>query len=327
MGGRSSASEKNYIPDDVEFQTKPEIAIDLIDRAVRTGIKVAVWTFDELYGRDHKFLDALSERGEAFVAEIPSDMRLWTNKPRVVRKAKRGVGRGRPTKVPYVSKQRPPCKVCNLATYSEKFTQQSWQRYRIKDTERGPEVCEVKWLLVWRQSEGGFPSRQQTLIVTRNVRTGEMKYFLSNQVIGRRRVTLRQLLRVAFGRWAIEACFRVSKEELGLDHFEVRGWQCIHRHYYLTGLSSLLCARIRTSLEKGSPERLSVEQVRRALNCYLFNHNLPPDLLNEAFEKELEDQAYYQRRNATAKRSHTKTRIALYASLGIDVERIKSCIL
>lgn len=280
-----------------------------------------------MYGRDRKFLDALNERGEAFVAEIPSDTRLWTSKPRVVRKTKGRAGRGRPTNVPHVSKRRPPCEVRNLLKHSEKFKKQPWQRYRIKDTERGPEVWEVKWLRVWRQTEGKLPSTQQTLIVARNVRTEEVKYFLSNQVVGRCGVTLRWLLRVAFGRWSIEACFRVSKEELGLDHFEVRGWRCIHRHYYLTGLSSLLCCRIRMSLDKDSPGRLTVEQVRRALNCYLANHHLPPDSRDEAFRKELEDQAYYQTRNATARKSHTKTRIKLYASLGIDVDRIKSCIL
>jgi SRSO17 transposase len=88
-------------------------------------------------------------------------------------------------------------------------------------------------------------SRQHTLIVARNVRTGEIKYFLCNRVIGRAGVTLRWLLSVAFGRWAIEACFRAAKEELGMDHYEVRGWRCIHRHYYLAGLSYLFCSRLR----------------------------------------------------------------------------------
>jgi len=46
-----------YIPDDIEFQTKQQIALDLIDRALGNGIQVAAWTFDELYGRDSKFPD------------------------------------------------------------------------------------------------------------------------------------------------------------------------------------------------------------------------------------------------------------------------------
>ena len=47
-------------------------------------------------------------------------------------------------------------------------------------------------------------------MVACNVRTGEMKFFLPNRVVGRGGVTLRWLLRVAFSRWTIEACFRVE---------------------------------------------------------------------------------------------------------------------
>jgi len=186
---------------------------------------------------------------------------------------------------------------------------------------------EVKWLRVRRKASDEFPSPLHLLIVTRNVRTGEMKFFLSNRVVGRDGVTLRWLLRVAFGRWSIEACFRVSKEELGMDHFEVRGWRCIHRHYYVTGLSSLLCNRIRQSLDPDQNETLTIEQVRRSLNTWLQHHAHPRLVRHAAFEKELADQTYYQQRNAQATQSHTKTRIAYYHQLGIDVERIKSCLI
>ena len=79
--------------------------------------------------------------------------------------------------------------------------------------------------------------------VARNVLTGEMKYFLSNRVPGERGVTLRRLLCVAFCRWSVESCFREAKEERGLDHYEVRGWRCVHRHFYVTQLKSpILCS-------------------------------------------------------------------------------------
>jgi SRSO17 transposase len=297
----------------------------LIDHALSNGIEVSAWTFDELYGRDSKFLDALDKQEQAYVAEIPCDTRVWTAKPKVVRKAPTKTGKGS-KKTPRVARKPPACEVRNLVKYSSRFHEQSWQRYRIKDTEKGPEIWEVKWLRVWRKTEDKLPSKQQTLIVARNVRTGEMKFFLSNQVVGREGVTLRWLLRVAFGRWAIEACFRVAKEELGMDHFEVRGWRCIHRHYYVTGLSNLLCSRIRQSLDKDQTGELTVEQVRRSVNAYLAHHRLPPLLRDEAFEKELADQQYYQQRSTQTKKSHTKTRIKFYLKLGIDVDKIKSCI-
>jgi hypothetical protein len=70
-------------------------------------------------------------------------------------------------------------------------------------------------------------------------------------------------------------------------------------------------------------EHLTMEQVRRAMNAWL---EAAAKQQAEQFEQELIKQRYYQRRNAQARRSHTKTRKARLQSLGIDAERIKSCV-
>ena len=118
--------------------------------------------------------------------------------------------------------------------------------------------------MFWRNANGQTADPAAHALVCRNVLTGEVKYFLSNQVIGRGGTTLRWLLRVAFGRWSIEQCFRTAKEELGMDQFEVRGWRCIHRHWYVTGLSFLLCSRLRQQWDDTKPldplQKLTVEQ-------------------------------------------------------------------
>jgi DDE superfamily endonuclease len=304
----------------------------MIDRATDHGVRVQAWTFDEFYGRDTAFLDGLEERKQVFVAEVPTNFHGWVRRPRVLQDGP-SPRRGRKKKYPRLACGRPSSAVQNLVRYSPVFRRQTWQRYRIKDTQRGPEVWEVKWAVFWRKGSNGLPGRQHCLIVARNVLTGELKYFVSNRVPGRRdrgrRITLRWLLCVAFQRWSVESCFRQAKEELGLDHYEVRGWRCVHRHFYLTQLSHLFCARIRQKFDAGMDrndalEHLTTEQVRRAMNAWLEAAvgQLTP---TERLERELAKQQYYQRRNAQARRSHTKTRKALLKSLGIDVDRIKSC--
>lgn len=135
-------------------------------------------------------------------------------------------------------------------------------------------------------------------------------------------------LRVAFGRWPIEDRFREAKEELGLDHFECRSWHGIHRHLYLTLLGHLFCARVREKFSKTndvmSGELLTTEQVRRAMNVYLDTLDLAPRHRLAKQHKELEDQQYYQHRNAKAAEAHRKKRLAKLAALGIDVASIKS---
>jgi SRSO17 transposase len=330
LGVRSGASQKNYVPEEVEFRTKPQIALAQVDRTLANGVRVAAWTFDELYGRDGKFLDGLEARGQMFVAEVPSDFHGWTQKPKVLRKApKNSRKRGRGRKYPRVARGRPACEVRNLLKYSPVFREQSWQRYRIKDSNQGPEVWEVKWSVIWRKAGDGTPGRRHCLIVARNVLTGEVKYFVANRVPGKAGTTLRWLLRVAFGRWVIESCFRQAKDELGLDHYQVRGWGCVHRHFYLTQLSHLFCARMRQQNDHPANEqldRLTIEQVRSAVNTWLESIDSKPTARQQRYQKELEKQQYHQRRNAQARRSHTKTRIAQLHALGIDPHGIKSCL-
>ena len=247
--------KKAYVPEDVKFRTKQQIALGLIDQALANGVRVGAWTFDEFYGRDGKFLDGLEQRGQAFVAEVPKNFRGWVIKPEVSTSGLQN-RRGRPKQYPRLVRRKPGYEVQNLLRYSPALRTQSWQRYRIKDTNKGPEVWEIKWSEFWRKEATGLPGRQQTLIVARNVLTGEVKYFLSNRVPGKNGITLRWLLRVAFGRWSVECCFREAKEELGLDHYQVRGWQSVHRHFYLTQLSHLFCARIRQEYDPHQAEFL-----------------------------------------------------------------------
>jgi SRSO17 transposase len=299
---------------------------------VANGIRVKAWTFDELYGRDGQFLDGLDTRGQAFVGEVPPNFHVWLSRPIVLRKRPQNQGKqGRRAKYPRLARrQTPPCEVQNLAKYSPGFHEQKAQKYRIQDTCHGPEVWEVRWHTCWRKTyrDGRLVSRQGTLIVAHNVLTDETKYFFSNRVPGRDGWTLRDLLRVAFGRCQVEACFREVKEELGWDHFECRGWRCIHRHLYVTILSGLFCARVRQQLSPSSlvtsGELLTMEQVRRAADVFLATLDLPPSPKRQRYEAELERQRYYQHRNAAASCSHRKTRRQQLRRLGIDPDQIKS---
>lgn len=301
----------------------------LIDETIADGIAVKAWTFDELYGRDGKFLDGLDERKQAYVGEIPPNFHAWTRKPKVLRKPRRKT-KGGPKKYPRLAaRDAKACEVHNLAKYSPGLASQTPQRYRTRDSHKGPEVWEVRWHVVYRKThDGRLVSSQCTLIVAKNVRTGEVKYFISNRVPGRGGWTVRELLRVAFGRWKVEACFREAKEELGWDHFECRGWGCVHRHMIVTIVSQLYCARVRHRLCRGEvvtdAERLTLEQVRRAADVVIRCSGLPRRFRDKEYEAELNRINYHQRRNAEASRCHCKKRIAAYKQLGIDPDKIKS---
>jgi hypothetical protein len=160
------------------------------------------------------------------------------------------------------------------------------------------------------------------------VLTGETKYFLSNRVVGQTGWTLRDLLRVDFTRWRVEACFREVKEQLGWDHFECRGWRCIHRHLYVTILSGLFCARVRQQLSPASlvvsGELLTMEQVRRAAMCSSTPSTCRANSGDRGTSKNSSSNATTNAATPPLPQAHRKTRWHQLHQLGINPNQIKS---
>ena len=235
------------IPDEVTHRTKPQIALAQIQRALGNGVRVAAWTFDEHYGRSYEFLDALDRLGQTYVAEVPCTFVGWVKEPALLYRATPQEMRGSGTKrrAPRLAKTAAAVsEVRNLLDHSPVFTEQPWTAVHLKDGEKGPVVREVKAARLFMRRHG-LPTRAHWLIVTRNLSTGELKFFVSNAPAGD---PLEWLLHVAYSRWPIEQCFREEKDELGFDHFEVRSWRSIHRHLYLSQVSHLFLNRMRRKL-------------------------------------------------------------------------------
>lgn len=249
-----------YIPDEVVFRTKQQIALDQIARCLGNGIRVAAWTFDEFYGRDGSFLSGLDALGQTYVAEVPCDFTGWVRSPRILLRPTTWELRqpGKHRRFPRLAvTAAAPSEVRDLLHHSKVFTGQRWRRFHIKDGEKGPIVWEIKHADFYRKHPDGLPGPTHTLVIARNALDhDEVKYFVANVAVGPDLRKLKWLLHLAFSRFPIEHTFRQAKDELGMDHFEVRGWRSIHRHMYVTQLSHLFCSRIRRSLrEKNGPAR------------------------------------------------------------------------
>lgn len=251
------------IPDEVAYRPKTEIALELYDRAVAHGVHFEWLTFDEWYGGKPPFLRALAARGQKFVGEIPKHFVAWIDPPRVTSRSfhRRGRGRKTPRLVAGSAKAQT---VERLAQSHPALRDQPWQAWRIKDTQKGPLVWQVKHALVYIKDEPGLPDGPYHLLVCRHPFTGEIKYFLSNAPPD---TPVKKLLRVAFGRWRIERCFEDGKGEVGLDHWEGRRWIGLKRHLILTTVSYLFlakaCQRLREK-QSGSDRLPSPCRGRRA---------------------------------------------------------------
>ncbi|UCG50140.1 MAG: IS701 family transposase [Phycisphaerales bacterium] len=254
------------IGDDVVYRPKWRIALEQYHRAVGNGVRFAWLTFDEYYGRNGHFLRELDPLGQDYVAEVPVNFMAWTRRPQVLyRRHQTDKRTGRRKRYPRLKvKNNPRVEVKNILRYSPAMRRLKWHDYYVKDGSKGPMVWQVKHITVYLADEHGLPGRPYHLLVARSALDHEqVKYFISNAPPG---TSTEILLRVAFTRWIIERAFEDGKNELGMDHFEVRKFCSIQRHLILSCLSHLFlsefCLKYRG--KKPADDRMSGSHGRRA---------------------------------------------------------------
>jgi SRSO17 transposase len=215
----------------------------LYDRAKGNGLHFDWMTFDEGYGSKPDFLRGLSARQQPFVGEVPRNFVGWLKPPRIITRPFHKHGRGPGRKIPRLARGSPPaCRVDELLQRRE-LRDRPWQRWRVKDGDKGPMVWEVKHTHLVPKDEDGLPGEPLHLIIARNVLDPkEVKFFVSN---ASPETPVATLLLVAFSRWRVERCFEDQKGEVGLDHYEGRRYQGLKRHLILSAVSYLFLSRMR----------------------------------------------------------------------------------
>jgi SRSO17 transposase len=244
------------IPDDMVYRPKWKIGLELYDRAIGNGLHFDWMTFDEGYGSKPDFLRGLSARGQTFVGEVPRSFTGWLKPPRVVTRPFHKNGRGRGRKIPRLASGSRPARRVEELLDDAVFRDQAWQRWRVKDGEKGPMIWEVKHARFTPKDENGMPGEPMHLVVARNVLDlNEVKFFVSNAAA---ETPVSKLLLVGFSRWRVERCFEDQKSEIGLDQYEGRRYQGLKRHLILSCVSSLFLSRMR---EKFGGEKSGVDGV------------------------------------------------------------------
>jgi SRSO17 transposase len=239
------------IPDTVTYRPKWKIALELYDRAIGNGLRFDWLTFDEGYGSKPELLRELTARRQWYVAEVPRSFTGWLDPPRVITRPYHRNGRGRGRRVPRLASGSPPARRVDEWLNNPRLRDQPWQRFRVKDGEKGPMVWECKRVMLTVKGDDGFPGETLHLLVARNVLDpGELKFFVSNAPA---ETSVEVLLLVAFSRWRVERCFEDQKSEIGLDQYEGRRYLGLKRHLILSAVSYLFLARVRQEERGGKP--------------------------------------------------------------------------
>jgi SRSO17 transposase len=223
---RRAKWEKCCVPEDLEFKTKNEILLEMINRAVESGrFKGRYVGVDCSFGKDSKFLDGLPPR-LVYFADVPSDQQVFLSRPEVAVPEYGGRG-GKPAK-PAVSF--PPVSVSRIADDDRL----PWRQAVIGNGAKGPILASDKCVRVI-ESRGGLPGKEVWLHV-RKLEDNSVKFSLCNEAAD---ADLEAIRRPAAMRWSIGQCFKECKDCLGMDHYELRTWHGWRRHILIVLMAHL----------------------------------------------------------------------------------------
>ena len=210
------------VPEEVAFRTKPQLAQEMVARAVECRVPFRWVAGDTIYGSDRKLRRWLEQREIPHVLAVKSNEKLWAwteEGPRQVR-------------------------ADQLASQVEVG---DWSLLSVGDGAKGPRVYNWAWVVIRPLREEG---KGYWLLVRRSIsQPEELAYYVC---YGPAETTLEELVRVAGIRWTIEECFEEAKGQVGLDQYEVRKWEGWYRHITLAMLAHAYLAVVRIQANAGT---------------------------------------------------------------------------
>jgi SRSO17 transposase len=211
-GGRCREAR---IGEEVEFRTKPQLALAMAERTIDAGVPVGWLGGDEVYGRYAALRDFAHQRHIGYVFGVPSTFRVQLRAHTKVPPGTTPVG-----KTP-VNQIRVPAP--------------AWQKYSAGQGAKGHRL--YRWALIATADEGVHilirrPSRGK-------LDPKKLAYFVCHSP---RPVGLAALVRIAGMRWPVEESFQTGKNEVGLDHYQVRTYHGWYRHITLALLAAAFLA-------------------------------------------------------------------------------------
>lgn len=219
--------EKAGVPDEIVFQTKPEIALGQIRAAVAAQVPSGVVLADAAYGMNTDFRDGLTELKLQYVVGVQSSMTVWQPGKQPLPAKTRGKI-GRPPSLLRRTADHQPVSVKQLAIDlpASAYKQLTWREGA--DRKLRSRFAAVRVRPAHRDYWKSEPHAEEWLLIEWPKGEPEpTKYWISTLPPSAK---LKALVKTAKHRWIIERDYQELKQELGLGHFEGRNWRGFHHH-------------------------------------------------------------------------------------------------
>lgn len=212
--------QKAGVPSDIVFKTKPEIALEQMQWACEAGLPRGVALMDAAYGIDARLRTGMTALGVTYAVGIQPKLLMWP----------RGKGPRRKGKLLNTTGRRDEPDLISAKQLADGLSKRAWRtvqwregpsgmlesrfarvRVRVAHNQLLPELIKEEWLLIeWPEGEAA-----------------PTKYWLSTLP---KKIGFRELVDITKLRWRIERDYQELKQEVGLGHYEGRGWRGFHHH-------------------------------------------------------------------------------------------------
>ncbi len=238
------------IPREVEFRKKWQIALEEIDRLLADDLPRAPVVADSGYGSTTEFREGIVARGLSYGVGVMKETTVWPEGSSPLAPPQ-GKGRGRPPTLLRRSPDHRPVSVIDLA---RRLPDSAWKMLRWREGTKGTmqsrfALCRVRAAHrdYWRST----PRPEEWLVIEWPKGESEpAKYWLSSAP---ETASAEDLIRLLKLRWRIERDYQEMKDELGLDHYEGRGWRGFHHHGVLCMAAYCFLAAERARLSPPEP--------------------------------------------------------------------------
>jgi SRSO17 transposase len=222
--------KKCHVPDRVKYQTKWQIALDLLQR---NGDVPHAWvTADDEFGRPAEFRQALREGGEAYVLDVPCNTLVRDLDEPVRRRGRKG-------------RRKPPFRRADA--WAKRQPDNRWQEFEIRAGTKGPLRAKALRTRVQTRAGGRVGAEEVLLVIQTLEATPRTYYVLAWSPAP---VATAEVVRAHSERHRVEETLQEGKGEVGLAHYEVRSWTGWHHHMTLCFLALMFLVLERLRLGK-----------------------------------------------------------------------------
>jgi SRSO17 transposase len=278
------------------FQTKVDLALEMVAHQRRLGVRFAWVGADGFYGNDPAFLRGLERLGETFVVDVHCDQRMYLENPEPTLKKRRAKRGRKPTTR---EAQKPSIRVDE---WKSEQPDEAWKRVKVRDSTRGEIEVEVLHRRVWLWDKKEADAHEWHLIVRREIDAPqEVKYTLSNAPA---ETPVTRLAEMQAQRYWVERAFQDGKSECGLADYQVRKWQGWHHHMALVFMAMLFMLEERMRVVNTHP-LLSCSDIEELLRYFLPKRATNKDEIFEQMNKR------HRKRLASIQRHYKKQGAAI----------------